>query len=326
MIRPYLNRFRIGVVAILLSVLSTPAGAVVSPAGVPDYQIGVEDVLQISIRPRGDLNTQVTVLADGSINVPSLGAVKALGSTPNQLSQELTRRFGLFDRDITQVTVTVLAYNSRRVFLLGEVVKPGRYSFAVIPGIWDVIRESGGPTNAADLSSVQIIRGEGDTRETMTADLGAAIASGDFSGLPQLKPGDTIRLTPKQALVPSKDQVYVMGDVKAPGVYSTQSALDVVSAVMSAGGPGLDADMSEVAITRRTGASTRTVTVDLADYLSGGDATANLALKPGDTISIPPKQTGLSRGLGGLNTVLPVIQAIISSVIAIESVRIARGN
>ncbi|MBI5835921.1 MAG: polysaccharide export protein [Candidatus Eisenbacteria bacterium] len=312
--------------ALALAVFAMPAGAAISPPGSPDYKIGVDDILQVVVRPRLDLSAQATVLGDGTINLPSLGAVKAEGMTVNLLSADLTRRFGLYDRDVTQVVVTVLAYNSQKIFLLGEVYKPGRYAFPVIPGIWDVVREGGGPTNEADLGAVQLIHGEGDKRETVTVDLGSAIASGDFSGLPKLRPGDTVRLVRKQIVVPTKDQVYVMGEVKVPGIYSTQTAPDVLGAIMVAGGPGPDAKMSRVTVTRRNGENTRSIELDLDHYLDGDVALANLPLKAGDAISVPTRSGGLARGLGPINAVMPVLQVLISTFIAIESIRAVRGN
>lgn len=308
----------------LMLLQAIPALAVVSPPGSPDYEMGPDDVLQISVRPRVDLNTQVTVLSDGTINLPSIGAIKAAGLTVNRLSQELTRRYGLFDRDITQVTVTMLAYNSQKIFLLGEVTRPGHYSFPVIPGIWDVVREGGGPTPEAELSSVQVIRGEGDKRETINVDLGAAINSGDFSSLPKLRPGDSIRLLRRGAPVSAKDQVYVLGQVRAPGIYPSQTASDVMSAIMSAGGPTEAANLGSVMITRRTGESSRTLEVDLGHYIDGGGLNSNVPVRPGDAVTVSSRG-GLLRGVLSLNTILPVFQAIISSIIAVESIRVARN-
>ncbi|HVP40137.1 MAG TPA: polysaccharide biosynthesis/export family protein [Candidatus Saccharimonadales bacterium] len=312
--------------ALALALTAQSAAPVASPPGSPDYKIGVDDILQVGVRPRMDLNTQVTVLADGTISLPSLGPVHAEGMTVKELSSELTRRFGLYDRDITQVTVTVLAYNSQKVFLLGEVYKPGRYAFPVIPGIWDVVREGGGPTSEADLTAVQVIRGEGEKRETITVDLGSAITSGNFDGLPKLRPGDTVRLLRKQVTVPPKDQVYVMGEVRSPGIFSTQTASDVVSAIMAAGGPTTDADLSEITLTRRNVEGTRSLELDLKGYETGDRIPADLALKPGDAISVPSRSGGLLHGLLPFNTVLPLLQVVISTVIAIESIRVARGT
>jgi protein involved in polysaccharide export with SLBB domain len=314
------------VTALLLALVALPAVAVVSPPGSPDYKIGVDDLLQVVVRPRMDLNAQTAVLADGTINLPSLGNIKAEGLTVAQLSENLTRRFGLYDRDITQVVVTVLAYNSQKIFLLGEVVKPGRYAFPVIPGIWDVVREAGGPTNDADLTAVQVIRGEGDKRETIDVDLGTAINAGNFDGLPKLRPGDTVRLLRKQTLVPTKNQVYVMGEVRAPGIYSTESAPDVISAMMAAGGPSSDAKLSRVVLTRRSGENSRSIQLDLDGYLEGTVGAANLPLRPGDTVNLPSRSGGLLHGLLPFNTILPVLQVIVSTVIAIESIRVARGT
>ena len=321
---------RLALLALLLLLLSAaapgPARAADDPPGTPGYRIGIDDQLQLSVRPRSDLSAQVAVLADGTISLPTIGAVKAEGLTVAQLSQLLTRRYSQFDRDITQVTVSVLAYNSQKIFVLGEVGKPGRYSFPGNPELWDAIREAGGPVAEADLGSVQVIRGEGETRQTMVVDLGAAISSGDFSGMPKLHPGDTVRLLKKEGPVSARDQIYVLGEVKTPGIYSTQAATDVMSAIMSAGGPSPSANLSNVVLTRRAGDTSKTLTLNMHDYLKGGKWNANLPLRPGDTVRVPQKGGSFIRGLFSSSGALPALQAVVSMVIAVESIRIARNR
>ncbi len=313
---------------LVAGLVALPGEAMAAPGspGSPDYRIGVDDILQVMVRPRTDLSTQTQVLADGNISLPSIGAVKAEGLTVSQLQQELNRRFGLYDRDITQVTLIVIAYNSQRVFVLGEVYKPGRYSFPAIPGIWDVVREAGGPSPEADLTSVQVIRGEGEARQTLSVDLGTAINTGDFSGLPSLRPGDTVRLSRKTTAVSLGDQVLVMGGVKNPGIYSTQQATTLMAAIMAAGGPEPGAGLDHVMLTRHTGEASRTVELNLEEYLDGGKWNSNLALKPGDAVQIPVRRSGVQRGLFSLNFLLPSIQAILSAVLAVESIRISANR
>jgi protein involved in polysaccharide export with SLBB domain len=117
-----------------------------------------------------------------------------------------------------------------------------------------------------------------------------------------------------------------MGEVRAPGIYSTDIAADVVSAMMAAGGPGPDAKLSGVTLTRRNGDHTRSLELDMGGYLDGTVSTANMALRPGDTVNIPSRSSGLLHGLLPFNTIMPVLQVIISTVIAVESIRVARGN
>jgi len=118
-----------------------------------EYVIGVEDVLTVTVRERPDLTGTFLVGPQGTIAHPLLGEVKAAGMTPSQLSRELSRKFSVFRAG--DAVVTVAQYNSQKIFVVGEVVRPGKYAFAVIPSIWHVLSEAGGPTDAALLGAVQ---------------------------------------------------------------------------------------------------------------------------------------------------------------------------
>ena len=99
-----------------------PAGAVV-PA---DYVIGPEDILTVVFWREKDLSSEVVVRPDGRISLPVLQDVDAAGLTPEQLRDSLTKTAERFVED-PNVTVVVKEINSRRVFITGQVAKPGPY-------------------------------------------------------------------------------------------------------------------------------------------------------------------------------------------------------
>src|SRR2546427_3642133 len=105
-------------------------------------------------------SSQYTGGPDGQLAMPLTGGVPAEGKTAAELSAELARRLSLYDRDITQVNVSVAEFRSRKVFVLGAVLHPGKFSFAQLPTVWDAITEAGGPAEDANLSAVEIIPSE----------------------------------------------------------------------------------------------------------------------------------------------------------------------
>src|SRR4051812_19834362 len=107
------------------------------------YRIGAGDVLNVEVVGRKDLSAQYTVGQDGVLFMPLTGGLTAQGKSANQLAAELARRLSLYDRDITQVNVSVAEFKSRKIFVMGGVVTPGKYSFAQSPTIWDAISEAG---------------------------------------------------------------------------------------------------------------------------------------------------------------------------------------
>ncbi len=277
-----------------------------------EYVIGVEDVLAITVRERPDLSGTFLVGPQGTIALPLLGEVKAAGMSPTQLSRELSRKLSVFRAG--DAVVTVAQYNSRKVFVVGEVVRPGKYAFPVIPSVWHVLSEAGGPTDAALLGAVQIIRAG--TGETVTVDVRKLI-SGEAEEEVRLFPGDTIRVPRKSVTAPEGQVVYVLGEVKNPGGYEVSFARDVVAALSAAGGPTEKADLRKVTIVRRTVSSSTTMEVNLDKFLRQGLISANPDLNPGDTITIPRKRSVF----GALLTpaVLTALLSAIASIVVITS-------
>ena len=265
--------------------LLAPTAAVLAQGGV-EYTIGVEDELEIKVWQRDDLGGTVSVDTEGNIILPLIGAIRASGQTPRRLGEELTRRFSFVDREVSQVSVTVLEYNSRRVFVMGEVVNPGAYAFARIPGVWEVIREAGGPAPDAALSRVRIIPPEGGGSPRVI-DLETVLSTGDFGLLPGLQAGSTILVPRVEAIGPEGDVVYVYGQVVEPGTYSIESARTVLQAVLAAGGPTEAASTKAIHIVRPGPVRARVFTIDLNEYTEDGVLFANVPLLPGDTVTVP---------------------------------------
>ena len=251
-----------------------------------DYAIGVSDIIEVTVFQRQDLGGTFTVDTEGNVILPLLGTVKAAGITPAKLSEELTRRFSLIDREITQVTVAVSQYNSRRIFVMGEVQKPGAYAFAQIPGLWDIIREAGGPNAQASLSRVRIIPPEGQGTPQVI-DLDAVISKGDFTVLPKLTPGSTILIPRTEIVGPEGDVIYVYGSVVTPGTFSIGAARTVLQAVIAAGGPTADGNVGAIRVVRPGPVQARVFKIDLNDYTHDGILFANVPLQPGDTVTVP---------------------------------------
>ena len=191
--------------------------------------------------------------------------------------------------------------------MLGAVAHPGQFSAWPIPSIWDLIREAGGPTDDAYLGGVQVIRkgGMGD-REIITVDLSQIWGRGLPSDLPDLQPDDTINV-PKRVVGQSwPDVIYVLGAVEQPGVVQKEGAIDLVGGVLLAGGPGRNADLRKVTIVRRGPGATRTIEVNMENFLQRGDEVSNPLLMPGDTITVGHRRGGIFSA-GNLRTIATIV-------------------
>jgi polysaccharide export outer membrane protein len=172
-----------------------PAPAAPSSGGPVDadanYIIGADDSIAVTVWKEPQLSVGgVPVRPDGKISLPLINDIQAAGFTPMQLSADITERLKKFVTDPV-VGVSVLASNSKRVFLIGEVGRVG--PLAITPGmtILQAIAAAGGPTPYANKKKIYILRGEPGKQQKIFFDYTKAVKKGDMQGI-SLMPGDTI--------------------------------------------------------------------------------------------------------------------------------------
>jgi polysaccharide export outer membrane protein len=125
--------------------------------------IGVTDVVSIRVWRNNDLNTEATVMPDGSITMPLVGRLVAAGKTASQLQQSVTRALSAYIKDQgSTVTVVVARINSYRVTVSGNVVRPGVLEATRYLTVSDAIALAGGPTRFASPGSTVLIRTDPD--------------------------------------------------------------------------------------------------------------------------------------------------------------------
>lgn len=154
------------------------------------YIIGAEDVLDISVWQEPDVSRKVPVRPDGMISIPLVNDIQAAGLTPMQLAASITEKLKKF---LTKplVTVTVTAINSQRVFVIGEVSKPGPMPLLARMTALQALSTAGGPTQFADQKRAYVLRNEGGKEVTYPLNYRDLI-HGDRRGNIVLKAGDTI--------------------------------------------------------------------------------------------------------------------------------------
>jgi polysaccharide export outer membrane protein len=133
-------------------------GAAAKPAtSDPNYMIGAQDVLDISVWKEPELSRSVPVRPDGRISMPLLNDVQAAGLTPMQLTAQITANLKKFIAD-PQVTVVVTQINSQRIYILGEVNRAG--AFPLLPGMTmlEALSSAGGFTIFANLKKIYLMR------------------------------------------------------------------------------------------------------------------------------------------------------------------------
>ena len=132
----------------------------VAPAGVKlpsDYVIGVEDVLAVVFWKEKELSAEVVVRPDGKM--PMLNDVDAVGMTPQQLAAVVEKAALKFVRD-PGATVMVREIRSRKVYVIGEVAKPGTFPISSEMNVLQAIAQAGGFLEHANKGDVVIVRGK----------------------------------------------------------------------------------------------------------------------------------------------------------------------
>ena len=122
-----------------------------------DYVIGTDDVLIVMFRREKDMSAEVVVRPDGKITLPLLNDVQATGLTPDQLRETITEQAGRLVEE-PNVTVMVKQINSRKVFITGQVAKPGAYPFGTRMTVLQLIAMAGGLGEFAKGKDILILR------------------------------------------------------------------------------------------------------------------------------------------------------------------------
>jgi polysaccharide biosynthesis/export protein len=124
-----------------------------------DYRIGPQDVVRIDVWKEPDISRTIPVRPDGKISVPLLNDVQASGLTAMQLAGSLREGLSKYLTN-PQVTVTVTEINSRRVYLTGEVNRPGAIPLLPNMTVLQAISSGGGFTQFAKLKDIYVMRTE----------------------------------------------------------------------------------------------------------------------------------------------------------------------
>jgi polysaccharide export outer membrane protein len=174
---------------------ATPTPAeIAAQAGVTppsDYVIGPDDVLIIIFWREKDLSSEVTVRPDGRISIPLLQDVEAAGLTPEQLQKKLLSLAQRFVED-ANITVVVKQINSRRVYITGQVARPGPYLLTSPTTVVQLISMAGGLLEYADAKNIVIVRNEKNTPVSYRFNYREMTERKNLKQNILLKPGDTV--------------------------------------------------------------------------------------------------------------------------------------
>jgi polysaccharide export outer membrane protein len=284
---------RIAALALALSATAAAHAQVAKPgpepqvptspaASVPDYKIGPDDILRVTVYGHDDLTQTVLVQADGTFIFPLIGRVKAAGSTTTELERTLGTRLSQGFVRNPQVSVVVQEYRSQRVFVVGEVTRPGPYPLSGRTSLVQVLA-SAGPTSNAGAEIVVVRPPPGsNVREPMLPPPASSAArpgqtqarvvritvrdlqAGDLSQNLELLPGDTV-------FVPQAPRVFVTGEVRNPGAYGHFPGMTARQLISVAGGLTQYGSDGRLRVVRQAQGKSKEDKIHLDDPVRAGD-------------------------------------------------------
>lgn len=157
------------------------------------YRIGRDDVLDISVWREPDLSRLIPVRPDGFVSLPLAGELRAIGKTPAELAEEIRLGISPYVQD-PKVTVIVRELNSSRIFVTGEVARPGVYPLRGRMSVLQAIALAGGFSDFADQDGIIVIREGGGRIPVRYSDLVAEEGEEESERRARhlLVPGDTV--------------------------------------------------------------------------------------------------------------------------------------
>jgi len=156
-----------------------------------DYVIGVEDILSVVFWRDKDLSGDVAVRPDGKISLPMLNDVPAAGMTPEQLAAAVEKAATKFVRD-PGATVIVKEIRSRKIYIIGEVSRPGTFALANEMNVLQAIAAAGGFVEGANRGDVVIVRTENGQERRYKFNYNDVVRGKKVQQNIRLLPGDTI--------------------------------------------------------------------------------------------------------------------------------------
>jgi protein involved in polysaccharide export with SLBB domain len=225
--------------ASLVPGLERGTGALDVPLGA-DYVLGPGDELSISIWGGVSQNLLRQIDREGGIALPEAGVVQLAGVTLGKAQSIIQSALESQFRN-THAVVTVARLRSIRIFVVGDVQRPGSYEVSSLASPVSALYAAGGPTAVGSLRVLKHFRNE---KQIGEIDLYDFMLHGIRSDEDRLQSGDTLLVPPVGT------QVAVFGAVKRPAIYELRTETNLAQVLEDAGGLTVAAAMTHIAVER----------------------------------------------------------------------------
>jgi len=249
------------------------------PAG-PDYVLGPGDTVTLDIWGGVSQKVTQTVDREGRITLPEAGPLMVAGLSLAQAQKLVQAKLEPQFRN-AHVDLSVSRIRSLRVYVVGDVQRPGAYDISALSTPLNALYAAGGPTPTGSLRVVKHYRGK---QLLGQMDLYDLLLRGVRQGIEQLQPGDTILVPPVGPLVA------VTGMVRRPAIYELLAETQLADVLEMAGGVPVSASMDEIKV-ERIEAHAKRVTLNVKLPVGAGDRplrdmVGSFWVKDGDRVAV----------------------------------------
>lgn len=266
----------IAALVLLLPVWQQPPAP--PPPSQPEYIVGPQDLLAVTVQGVAELTRDVIVDQDGTFDFPYIGRIAAAGKGVRAIETEIKSRLSPRYLVNPVVGVEVKAFRSQVVYVFGAVVRPGSVRIAGNATLMSVLAEAGFSTKSGSVITItrwpKGAKGSGPAANAPNAETIKVNRKELEMGSAQsivLQDGDTIS-------VPEAEKYTVTGYVRSPGVFELGGDINVLQALAIAGGATEQGATNRVEI-QRAGVEKPLKNVKMTEMV-----------KPGDIITVPRKR------------------------------------
>jgi protein involved in polysaccharide export with SLBB domain len=246
----------------------------------PDYVLGTGDGLTINLWGGISQSFARVIDREGKIALPEAGSLVVAGLTLQQARSNIE---GALKQQYhnAQVDVTIARLRTVRVYVVGDVQRPGAYDVSSLSTPLNAIYEAGGPTGVGSLRIVRHYRGQQLIREV---DLYSFLLHGVRMDDERLQAGDTLLIPP------AGPQIAIFGMVRRPAIYELKGNSTLKEVLDDAGGVTVAAALDHITV-ERIDANKQRETVSLESPSSGTPASAveriaSFGVKDGDRVHV----------------------------------------
>src|SRR5215470_17075049 len=251
------------------------------PVG-PEYVLGPGDGLSIELWGGVSQRLLRYVDREGRVALPEVGAVQVSGRNLGDVQRMVQGVLRTQFRDV-QADVSLSRLRTVRVYVVGDVEKPGAYDVSSLSTPLNAVYMAGGPTSRGSLRVLRHYRGKQLVEEVDVYDL---LLHGLRSGLQGLQPGDTILVPPLGF------EVTIEGMVRRPAIYEIHGEKNLAEVLELAGGVLQSGTLRHVDVERVQAHMSRSMLrLDIPEannQASVDKALEDFQVQDGDKIKISP--------------------------------------